>query len=94
MKIKYKNVTAEVSGEKPTTCECCGNTPKPRGLQFHHWRYKYTTKEVKERPELALEETSVLCFFCHRIANCIRILEENPDKVKRLEQLRATTKTR
>lgn len=85
--IRYKNITVKVDGIKPTICSCCGNKAKPRGIHFHHIRYSYTIDEVRNNPKLALDNTICLCFSCHRICNCIRILEENKEKAKKLMEL-------
>jgi hypothetical protein len=87
-KIKYKTITVLVSGDKPTSCDVCAKTPDPRGLQTHHWVYKYSIKEVKDNPELAKENTSTLCFFEHRLANCLRIIEENRERTDILKRLK------
>jgi len=87
-KIKYKTITVIVPGDKPASCDCCAKTPDPRGLGFHHWKYAYTVKEVRENPELAKENGNWLCFYEHRIGNCMRIIDENPERVKILEILR------
>jgi len=87
-KIKYKTITVIVSGNKPTSCDCCAKRPDPRGLHTHHWLYKYSIKEVRDDPELAKENSSVLCFYDHRLANCLRILEENQERVDILKRLK------
>ena len=85
MKVRYKTITVEVPGERSPICECCGkNTKKP---QLHHWIYLYKPKEVKTNPKLALENTLNLCFHCHRVANCIRIIMDNYDKFIKLVDL-------
>lgn len=87
-KIKYRRSYFTVEGEKLDYCECCGKKPDPRGLHRHHWAYTYKTSEVRENPQLALENTSTLCFVCHRVADALRAVKENPEKVKKLEKLR------
>lgn len=85
--VRYKTIRVKDDKEKPTICLCCGKKPKPRGMHLHHTKYEYSTKEVKENPQLGFKNTIPLCYSCHRIANCLRILEENPQKTKKLIKL-------
>jgi hypothetical protein len=73
--LKYKTVTVYFD-KNPRTgiCECCEKKFK---TQMHHWSYKYKPKEVKENKELALENTTELCYHCHKVANAIRFIVEN-----------------
>jgi len=66
-------------------CEACGKS-RERGeiksTAIHHWYYAYKAKTVKENPILALENTSELCYSCHRKADAIReLIYTKPEKV-------------
>jgi len=78
-------------------CDCCGAGGQ---TNRHHWRYRYTRKQVMLQPRLALNYTSELAFRCHMPANAMRILyEEDPNlvikttspKLKKLLELRKNT---
>lgn len=57
------------------TCACCGRTGK---TDMHHLLYAYKTEEVRKQPELALKNTVELCpFFCHLVADSMRIIKEH-----------------
>lgn len=86
--IKYKRIRVKVLGDKSTQCECCLKTPKPRGMHTHHWKYEFTIKEVARNPELAKKNSTSLCYKCHRVANAMRIVEEEFKRVHVLEKLR------
>jgi len=77
--VKYRRATVLVETNykiRNKKCSVCGR----KGVtQLHHWKYKYTTKQVKENHILALEETQELCFFCHRIANAMKLCDDNPN---------------
>jgi hypothetical protein len=75
--IRYKRMTVKVSGEKPDICDCCMHRPNPKGLHMHHWKYGFTAQEIAKNPELSKKNTSPLCYSCHRVANAMRIVEEN-----------------
>jgi len=92
MQIRYKRIKVKVDHKKPTICKCCGNTPKPRGMHMHHTKYEFTIDEVRKKPELALKNTIGLCYHCHRLANCMRILEENKEKYKKLKKILSINK--
>jgi len=87
IKIKYKNAIVKHEGIKPTTCEVCGRQGKPRGMQYHHFKYAYGVEEVRKRPELAFHNTIFVCFPCHKIADAIRITEKNPETAKKIREL-------
>jgi 5-methylcytosine-specific restriction endonuclease McrA len=77
-RLKYRRATFLVSGIKGDRCQCCGLKPKKKGLHFHHRVYAYSTAEVRKHPQLALENTMQLCYRCHKIADALRITQENP----------------
>jgi hypothetical protein len=87
MKIKYKRISVEVEGEKPKVCRCCEKEVKQRGLHLHHTSYDYSTDEVRNNHSLALRNTVWLCYHCHRIANAMRICDENYEKTLKLIEL-------
>jgi hypothetical protein len=80
-KIKYRRATFTVEGEKSDTCQSCHKKPHKSGLHFHHRKYAYSTKEVRKNPQLALENTIQLCWYCHRVADALRVVESNPSIV-------------
>jgi hypothetical protein len=90
--IKYKRVRVKVEGDKPTICECC--LKKPNIIQCHHWVYRYSKKEVLENPNLTLKNTNFLCYFCHRIANSLRVEFENNERATILLRLRRESLSR
>ena len=73
VRVRYWRAAFTVSVEKPSICECCGRKGR---LECHHWKYAYKTSEVRKNPQLALENTSWLCFTCHRIADAYRKTRE------------------
>lgn len=85
--IKYKTTVFKVNGEKPVCCHVCGKTPKAKGLHGHHTKYEYSVNEVRKNHELAKENVIFLCFFCHRVCNAFRIVEENKEIVSKLSLL-------
>jgi hypothetical protein len=66
-------------------CNACGKSVASgeiRTTQLHHWWYAFAVKTVKENPQLAVENTSELCFGCHPIGDAIRaLLYANPQRV-------------
>jgi len=66
-------------------CEACGKSKalgEIRITALHHWFYKYQPKTIREKPMLALENTSELCFYCHELADAIRaLLYAHPKRV-------------
>jgi len=68
-------------------CEVCGRQGKPRGMQYHHTKYAYGVEEVREKPELAFHNTIFTCFRCHLVLNAIRICEDNPKTVEKINRL-------
>ena len=84
--IKYKRVRVRIDGTRPEVCECC--LKKPNIIQCHHWKYSYSIKEVLANPELAKKNTSYLCYYDHRLANNLRIQDENKERIEVLKNLR------
>jgi hypothetical protein len=87
MRIRYKTITVSVVGEKPKICRCCGKEAKPRGLHCHHTKYEYPIDVVRASPMLATHNTVYLCYACHRVANSMRICDENYVKVALIRRL-------
>jgi len=83
-KVKYRRSFFTVEGIKSDTCQCCGKKPKKSGLHFHHLVYAFSTDEVRKNPQLALRSTIQLCWYCHRVADALRIVNEHPDIVIKL----------
>lgn len=84
--VRYKTITVYFD-KNPRTgkCKCCDKKAK---TQLHHWKYKYTIKEVKKNPKLALENTTELCYFCHRVANALKFVLEQKERIKKLRKLK------
>jgi len=57
-------------------CEACGKVVGEviKSTALHHWWYEFQPKTVREKPLLALKNTSELCFYCHQLADAIRAL--------------------
>ena len=79
--VRYRNTNIRVDVDyqiRKHICQCCGRTGK---CDLHHWKYEFTTKEVKKNPELALKNTSELCFTCHNIANSMKHIYDADEKI-------------
>jgi hypothetical protein len=89
--IMYKRTLILIDAPKIKYCECClkKQGKEIKKLDTHHWRYEFTSKEVKANPKLVLKNTSVLCFRCHRVADALRICHENPLLTEKLNELRS-----
>lgn len=74
--IRYKKTTIRIK-ENPRKgmCMCCLKFFQKTDM--HHWIYAYETKEVKKNPELALNNTTELCYHCHLFANALKKCTEN-----------------
>lgn len=73
-------------------CEACGKSVKKKEIkytQLHHWRYAYKPATVKKNPMLVLENTSELCYYCHKhIADPIRaLLYASPPRIAKVVRL-------
>ena len=86
MYIKYRRARIKIETKKPDKCECCGK--KAKKLDYHHWKYAYTTDEVIRNPLLVLDNTSVLCFPCHKRGDALRICWEEPLVTEKLNIIR------
>jgi len=90
--VSYKRVRAKIKwNPRRHVCECCG----AKGwTSLHHWKYAYSSAEVRKDNTLAVHYTTELCFPCHELANAMRKLyEEDPElriitKSKKLQKLK------
>jgi len=85
MKIKYRKLTVEVEGERPKKCSICGKEFKK--IDLHHFKYEFTTEQVRKNPQLALKNTIPVCYYDHRIADAIRKVMDNPERSKKIAKL-------
>ena len=83
--VTYKTVTVHFN-KNPRTgiCECCEKKFK---THLHHWKYVYKPKEVKKNPELALKNTSELCYSCHKLGNALYHVN-NPINKRKIDKLK------
>lgn len=82
--IRYRNANIKLlTNPRKGICEVCGY----KGLtNCHHWKYEFSTQQVRENPELALKNVVELCYIHHKIANALKLLimfssNENNDKI-------------
>jgi len=75
-------------------CEACERRIDKKEINvtaLHHWIYRYKHNTIKKDPLKALENNSEVCFFCHKLADALRVLftvrEENLWKVIRVAKL-------
>lgn len=72
-------------------CEACRKSKwrnEIKNTALHHWWYAYSPKTVREHPLLALENTSELCYYCHQLADAIRMLfYAHPKRVAQVAEL-------
>ena len=74
--VVYERKTVYVELDSPPKkgrCEACGRVCG-KGIKItalHHHCYKYSKKRVIREPQLSLENTSEVCFSCHRVANSL-----------------------
>ena len=76
--ITYRKTVIYIKSDEPLrtgVCRSCGRREK---TDLHHYCYAYKTSEVKKNHSLALMNTVELCYRCHRIANAMRIADDNP----------------
>lgn len=67
--IRYRRIRVYVDWKhRGRRCHCCGRAGR---LELHHWKYAYTTAEVRANPELALKNTSWFCYPHHRVADAL-----------------------
>ena len=82
--LRYKRKRVTVNVDYPIRkgiCECCRRKGK---TQLHHWKYSYTSKQIKNNPILALENTTELDFYCHRLANMIVHITKEKQRIEKL----------
>jgi hypothetical protein len=88
MRIMYKRKQFAVEWEKPKNCEACGLvSPGKFGTNCHHYLYEFTTAQVRENPELIKKNTIWLCFPCHRVADAIRVRDDNYARALKIEEM-------
>ena len=75
--IKYRNTNISIKSVKPIRDKICKACRRKGKTDLHHFAYVYPTKLVKKNHILALENTIELCYRCHRIANAMRICDDN-----------------
>lgn len=73
--VMYKRARITVTAPKPKSCVVCGRSGK---IDRHHTKYAYSTRDVRKNHQLALENTYPMCFRCHQIADCWRIIMAEP----------------
>jgi len=82
--VKYKQTTVYVITNYPIRPKICSACSRESKIDLHHWKYEWETKEVKKNPILALKNTQPLCMHCHRIANAMKLVDENSDIVQQI----------
>lgn len=87
MQVLYRRKKFTVDWNKPLNCQACGNNGGKKGCQCHHYRYEFKTEEVRRNHDLLKKNTIWLCFPCHRIADAVRIVDDNHDKAVRIRGL-------
>jgi len=93
-RIRYQTITVTLPEDpRKGICEACGKSVHKgeiRTTHMHHWVYQYMPKTVRQNPELALKNTSELCYYCHEIADALRALFS--DKAPKAERIFAVAK--
>jgi len=79
--VRYRRARFTVEGGRTGVCEACGRKGR---TEMHHYLYAYETKEIRKRKELVLENTVELCFSCHKLADCLRNLEEGKEAAQKV----------
>jgi hypothetical protein len=87
--VTYKGKQIRIDANykiRKNICQCCGK----HGLtSLHHWEYAYPISMVRDDTNLALENTTELCFVCHDHANTIRKFHKIPNEIfKKLLELK------
>ena len=86
-RVLYRRARVSVEVVRPCMCQACQRIGR---VELHHWRYAYKTKVVRKLPQLALDNTSWLCFTCHNLADSLRAVRDaDVHLVGRLERMRA-----
>jgi hypothetical protein len=68
-------VIVEVEDRRIGICKGCGNSVKEGKIKwtaFHHWRYAYQPKTVKENPILVYDNATEFGYCCHGVADSLR----------------------
>ena len=83
--ITYEKQRIIIDREEPLRkgiCRVCNRSVVKHEIRItalHHHKYAYTRKTVREKPELALENTIETCWGCHPILDGLRqFLLSNP----------------
>jgi len=79
--VLYRRTRVPVDMERSPVCEACGRAGK---IDMHHYRYAYSTDEVRKNRSLVLNNTIQLCMKCHGVADSIRDIEENADLAEKV----------
>ncbi len=80
-RVMYRKLRVTVEGVRPEVCAACRRKGR---IELHHWKYAYSTSEVRLNPQLALDFTIGLCYQCHKIADYIRNILENRKRFNRV----------
>jgi len=88
-RVRYRrgphHITVTADAPDDHTCAAYLRQFTGRRLNRHHWREDYGFKEVKANPQLALENTVLVCVPHHRLANTLRrVAEAEPTAAARL----------
>lgn len=75
-RVRYRRARVTVEGFRPKNCAACGVRGR---VELHHWKYAYTTAEVRKNPQLALKFTIPFCYKHHKIADYIRRILKDPE---------------
>ena len=82
VRVMYRRATIELTGlitwDKVYTGVCQACKTKGR-TELHHTRYAYSTKMVRAHPLMVLDFTIELCYLCHKVADYLRNLLEDPE---------------
>lgn len=90
IRVRYRRIQVTLpAGYSPVLTGYCRNAACPnhnkKGLtHLHHYEYAYETKEVREAPIKALDNTVELCFTCHKLADAFRKLTANEETGQRV----------
>ncbi len=81
-RVRYRRARVTVEGPWEHYCKACGAHGR---IELHHWKYAYTTKVVRQNPQLALENTIPFCYQCHKVADHIKNLVKDPERFHQVE---------
>lgn len=80
-RVRYRRARVTVEGTRPNKCAACPVREDGLGrVELHHWKYAYSTAEVRKNPQLALENTIPLCYLCHRVADHIKNIMKDSER--------------